>query len=91
MSNPDPHKARRAKKAKRLKAGAVHDVKLRMWEAIEAAATVLRDPEADPGLRLRACHAVTQSAASYVKVLEASEFEARLAALEDRVGDGSVL
>lgn len=91
MSNPNPYQARQAKKAKHRCAGNVGDVKVRLWQAVEAACDVLADPETDPALRLRAVHAVTQATASYTRVLEAAEFEARLRALEGRVGDGDVL
>ena len=85
MPNPNPYHGRRAKRSKRLRAGDVSDVKERVWEAVEAACAVLHDPEADCGLRLRAVHAITQAAASYTKILESAEFEARLNALERKV------
>lgn len=84
MPNPNPYKARQAKKCARA-AGGIGDVRSRLWDALEAACGVIDDPEADAALRLRAVHAVTQATASYAKILEATEFEARLQALEDQV------
>lgn len=92
MANPNPHRARRAKREKRrAKPGDVKDVQARVWEAVEAACAVLHDPETDNALRLRAVHAVTQAAGSYTKIIEAAEFEARLEELERKVDEGGVI
>jgi hypothetical protein len=91
MANPNPHKARRAKRAKAKPPGTINDVKARVWTAIEAAAEILAASDTDPALRLRAVHAVTQAAGSYTKILESAEFEARLRALEEKLTDGSVI
>lgn len=81
--NRDPHAARAARKQKAV--GTIDDLREQVWHAIEAAAAVLHDPEADPTLRLRGVHAVTQAAGAYTKVLEACEFEARLRDLELKI------
>ena len=86
MANPNPSKARRAKRRRSVqRAGDLCDVRHRLWEAVEAASDIVRTAD-DDAVRLRGVHAVTQSAASYVKLLEATEFEARLKALEDAAG-----
>lgn len=92
MANPNPYKARRAKQARQTRApGDIKAVQARLWGALEAACGVLDDPESDAPLRLRAVHAVTQATATYAKVLEATEFEGRLRALEDQVNHANGL
>lgn len=82
MPNPNPHKARRAKKDKRLGVGTINDVKGKVWKAILAAEEVLDNNSAEDALKLRAVHAITQAAASYTKIVETGELEARLEELE---------
>lgn len=95
MPNPNPYQARRAKRARRASAarrtGDVRDVQKKLWEGVEAASRILQDDGADPALKLRAIHALTQASGSYVKVLEATEFQARLNAIEERLGDGDFI
>jgi hypothetical protein len=55
-----------------------------MWWAILRAEEVLDTVEASPELRLRAVHALSQVAGSYARLLETSDLEARLTALEAR-------
>lgn len=87
MANPNPAKARAARRKKRLqRAGSVEDVRLRLWEAIEAASDLVADGEKEDALRLRAVHAITQASTAYAKLTEAVEFEARLKTLEEEVG-----
>ena len=62
--------------------GDVHEVRRRLWNAIVAASAIADDPNADESLRLRGVHGVTQASQAYMRVLEAADFEARLAALE---------
>ncbi len=85
MPNPSPHKARAARRSTRIRrAGDLSDVRLTLWKAIGAAEDVLTDESEKSDLRLRAVHAITQAAAAYAKLVEATEFEARLAALEKK-------
>lgn len=77
--------ARQAKRHKRLAAGGIDDLRLRLWDAIEAASGLVADEVLSPDLRLRAVHAVTQAAASYTRVLDAAEFNARLVRLEEKL------
>ncbi len=69
-------------KKTKTRVGSVADVRKRLWEAVEAAATLTGSE--DPGVRLRAVHAVTQAAGAYSKIVEACEFESRIAALESQ-------
>lgn len=93
MANKSPHKARTAKQKKRVhQAGNMDDLRSTLWGAIAEASTIVSDTSAKPELRLRATHAITQASSAYVKLLEASEFEARLRALEEQMdGDGAGL
>ena len=94
MANPNPTKARQAKAKKRRAraqtAGTVADLQLKLWRAMSAADDVLDDRAADAALKLRALHALTQASSAYLKVLEVGELEARMAALEDQLGDRTV-
>lgn len=75
---------KKAKRGRTAKPGTVTDLRRRLWQAVEAATDIVTDPEADAALRLRAVHGLTQASGSYLKLVEADEFEARLAALEAR-------
>lgn len=87
MANSNPYKARAAKRQKKIqRAGGIDDLRDKVWEALEAASDIVSDITMEAALRLRAVHAVTQAATSYTKVLDATEFEARLQALEEEVG-----
>jgi hypothetical protein len=86
MANPNPHPARAAKRRRRLQSmGDITDLKRKVWVAVVTAAQMLEDEDAKPDLKLRAVHAVTQAAASYAKLIEATEFEARIAELEKKL------
>jgi hypothetical protein len=72
-----------AKLARRraYKPGDVHQLLRMVWQALVEAEAVLLAAE-DPDLILRACHAISQCGGQYNKLLETSDLEARLAALE---------
>src|SRR5262249_39636677 len=80
MANTSPYKARLAKKRRR-KPGNLQEVQRGLWTALCEAEAVLLGAD-DPDQRLRAVHALSQSCATYTKLLEAGEFEARLAQVE---------
>jgi hypothetical protein len=86
MANPhaDPLKARMAKK-KRQRTGTLPDLQRKLWLALLHAEDILEHAGA-PEVRLRAVHAVSQCAGQYAKLLEIGELEARLTALEQRIG-----
>lgn len=78
-----PHKARRAKKRRRIrKIGDLQDARRKLWQAITTAEDVLLDNESDNAMALRAVHAISQACTSYAKLVEASELEERLAEIE---------
>ncbi len=86
MSNPNakPLQARLTRKAN-SKPKNLQDVAQKLWRALETAEALLE--EDSPELRLKAVHAVTQSAAAYARVYEVGELEARLEALEALRGE----
>jgi hypothetical protein len=97
MSNPDPSKARQAKKRKRRgKPGSIEDARALLWRALERAGlllgaeTVKEDGSVTPDnhTALRAIHAISQGAAAYARIVEVGELEARILALEGTPGEG---
>ena len=87
MPNPNPTRARQAKKRKRKpKPGDVQDVTGVLWSAIITLEQHLSDvsaaEEVDTGELCKLTHALSQSAGTYIKYLEAGEYEARLTELE---------
>lgn len=79
MANPNPSKARAARRQK-AKVGTLKDVVGMLWEALETARGLLQDD--DSHTRLKAIHALSQTASSYARVYEVGELEARIEALE---------
>jgi uncharacterized small protein (DUF1192 family) len=90
MANPNPYKARQARK-RRKTPGTVKQLTAVLWEAI----TKLEDymhatTDADEKRRntaelTRLTHALSQAAGQYLKALEVGEFEKRLEALEQEI------
>ena len=95
MPNPNPYKARQAKRPVPPKValttgghayGTLEEVLAIVWGALKEAEGVLtRAPFSDNELKLKSVHAVSQCAGQYAKLLEASELEARLSALEAKM------
>jgi hypothetical protein len=83
MPNPNPHRARLARKSAR-KPGDLRGLQRKLWGAILHCEDVLEAADT-PELRLRAIHAMSQATGAYVRVLEVGELEARLTALEKRM------
>lgn len=84
MANANPHQARTAKKRIAVqRAGSPDDLRTVVWEAISAAVALVRDQDVTADVRLRAVHAITQAAGAYTKLVELTEFDARLRAVED--------
>ncbi len=85
MPNPNPHKARQARK-RRPEPGTVKQLTSVLWSAIvklEEHLTLTADAEeVDTGELCKLSHALSQSAATYLKCIETGELEARVAALE---------
>src|SRR5436309_1454398 len=68
MANPDPHRARFAKK-RRGKPGDLEAVTRVLWSAIKAAETVLDDAESH-AQTLQCTHALAQACTAYARLLE---------------------
>jgi hypothetical protein len=83
MSNPNPFKARLAKKRRR-KPGDLDQLKAVLWGALCEAETVLRETS-DEERVLRACHTISQASAAYLKLLETGELERRIQAMEQQL------
>lgn len=83
MANPNPTKARQARKRRR-KPGDVKAVLGKVWSALETAESDLGSQI--PEIRLKAAHAVFQGATAYTKLLELGEHESRLRAVEEKLG-----
>ena len=84
MANPNPYAARRAKK-RRYKQGDLQQLQRLLWHALlEAKAVLDRATEDEAELKLKAVHALGQVAAHYSRLVEATELEARLQALEQQ-------
>jgi hypothetical protein len=88
--NPSPHAARQGKKAKRRAEaeGTLKDLTDTLWRAVkrldECLDTITEGDEIDTAELCKVTHALAQSAGVYIKVIEAGELEARLAALEEQ-------
>lgn len=78
MANPNPYRAREERSAKKQRSLAPV---LDLLERALQKADELLDSE-DALLRLKAVHAVSQLSASYARVYEGAELEARLSLLE---------
>ena len=89
--NPNPTKARLAKKSAR-KPGNLQALQRKLWGAIVHAEEVLEGASRDQDreLTLKAIHALSQCGGQYAKLLEIGELEARVAALEAHVQGRSV-
>lgn len=84
MSNPAPHQARKAcaLARKRAKACGINKLREKLWNRTARLDVEVSDGEGLPEEKLRHVHTLIQSCAAYMKVVEAGELEARLAALE---------
>ena len=94
MANPNPYKARQARKRrKKANVGTLKDVQGVLWEAIQMLELHILEP-AERGEKIdvrdlcRLTHALSQAATTYAKITEVGEFEERLAALEAAQGTG---
>jgi hypothetical protein len=74
-----------ARPRRRRGSGSLGQLKARLWAVIEYTSALVEDGEPLPhDLRLRACNSLTQAAATYYKILEGAELQARVEALENR-------
>ena len=73
-----------ARKTKRIrKIGEIEDARRELWRAIVSVKNILMDPLSDTSTTLKSAHAMQQCVSSYVRLIEASDFEKRLQALEE--------
>jgi hypothetical protein len=84
--NPSPYKARLAKK-ERSKPGSLDDLTHTLWKAIQRLDGHLEqlsddEEKIDTNELCKLTHALSQSASTYIKIIETGELEARLEALE---------
>ena len=84
--NPNPYQARQARIER--KRDALQPTRDAMDEAMAACRECLGN--ADPALRLRAAHAISQLAGAFMKMYEAVEIESRLAAIESQIGTAQI-
>ena len=85
MANPNPAKARVAKRSRRKKPGDLKAVQSVLWSAIlklESHLETVTTDETDTGELTKLVHALSQSASTYMKALEIGEYEARVSELE---------
>ena len=93
MANPNPYKARQARKRRKARAGSLKDLQEVMWEGIEILQFHMREPEERGEVielekLCRLMTTLTQAGHAYAKVVEVGEIEERLAALEAAQGVG---
>lgn len=67
---------------KKPRAGEVSDARTLLWRALQKAGALLESEDLGPDLTLKLLHGISQGAASYAKVCEVSDLEARIAAIE---------
>jgi hypothetical protein len=82
MANPNPVRARLARHQKRR--GNLEDLMEKAWKAVLEAETALEYASL-PAERTSAIHAMSSIVTSYGKLLQAHEYEARLALVEQRL------
>lgn len=86
--NPNPTKARQAKRAKRrAQPGTLDDARALLWRALARAGDILDGEDVEDATVLRALHGISQGAAAYARIVEVGELEARIAALEAASGE----
>jgi hypothetical protein len=85
VANPDPYKARLARKGRR-KVCDLAALQRKVWGAI-CDAEELRTDAPTAELRLKAIYALSQAAMVFIKVHEVGELEQRLTALEQAMNE----
>ena len=81
MENPASPQSKSPLKRPR-KPGDLHALQRKLWWALLRAEEVLDTEGAPTEQRLRAVHAISQTAATYANLLKTSDLEARILALE---------
>lgn len=70
---------------RRRKPGDLSSLRRTLWAALLTGEELADD--ADPATRLRALHAISQLAGTYLKAIEVADLEARIEALERAVAE----
>lgn len=71
-----------AKRRRKKKPGTIQEAQALLWRALEGAAELLDAEDLDANTRLRLLHGLAQGVGAYARVVEVSDIEARLEALE---------
>jgi hypothetical protein len=69
----------------RRRSGNLSALKVEIWSAIRAASVIIADPTAEPDLKLKAASSIATAGAVYLRILEGSELQERIDALEQLV------
>lgn len=84
--NPNPTKARQAKRKRKLKNGDIKDITSVLWSVIvkleSHLTSITENTNLDTNELCKLTHALSQSASTYIKALEVGEYETRLSELE---------
>jgi hypothetical protein len=64
------------------RSGNLSALKVEVWSAIRAASLVIGDAGTEPELKLKAASTITTAGAVYLRILEGSEMQERIDALE---------
>jgi hypothetical protein len=76
-----------ATKRRRRAAGCLSQLKVEVWACIRYLADTIENEALTRETRLRACSTLAVNAGVYRQLLETSDFEARLTALEGKVAE----
>jgi hypothetical protein len=66
----------------RRRSGNLSALKLELWSAIQAASVIIADSSTEPDLKLKAVSTIATAGAVYLRILEGSDTEARVAQME---------
>jgi hypothetical protein len=66
----------------RRRSGNFLALKVEVWSAIRAASVIIADPTTEPDLKLKAASTMATAGAVYLRILDGSEIEDRVARME---------
>lgn len=73
-------------KYKRIrKTGSIQDLKRRIWQGINECERIILEEDHTDSQKIQAVHALNSSAKAYLKIIEVSELESRITALESKI------
>jgi hypothetical protein len=85
MANHQESRGNQARKRPHRGPGELQDLRRKVWQAVLEAEALLMRPRASISTKLRAIHALTQVAMAYQRIVQGTELEDRVAALEAAV------